>query len=410
MDDTIIVHPLMFQSLCETHPVIFEHQEEDKGRPKLASRGSNGYKVKQRPKSRTGLDGQELDNQIIVLSIDQNSHKEDDKLQSLTVDDVLKHSIGAKQTTTLSDISSVDKELSKEKEDRVDSTSSLVDNVSERAEMLRSPSKASIAESHVSNSSELPRTPRMKVITPSFTVPGYNVGDLSVGPTTGSLSRAPSEGLRSASSSRLGSEKSHVGTFRMSSDRGSAKHMYKTSPSKPVSVNNPGSFTMYGTKGDTEFIQISTQIKNPNPQSAPPAVQNKPQDLYITQSVSDEAIRQVTKQNMVEAVEGKKPTPAPASSPEPPDSDRKSDHRSVTPAALMAINIPTAEDFSDRDSIANSPWPSQRVEGEEIRLKRKDSQVEQITSMMEETAVELESMGGKESRMSEKSVKFKFDD
>jgi hypothetical protein len=58
----------------------------------------------------------------------------------------------------------------------------------------------------------------------------------------------------------------------------------------------------------------------------------------------------------------------------------------------VAINIPTAEDFSDRDSMMTSPWPTNRHDNKDV---------ERITTLMEDTVVEREA--------TQKSVKFKVD-
>ncbi|KAK3092055.1 hypothetical protein FSP39_024787 [Pinctada imbricata] len=139
-------------SLCETHPVIFQKEEEDKGRPRLASRGSNGYKVKQRPKSRTGIDGQETDNQIVVLSIDQMSNEEDDKLQSLTIDDVLKHSINARPSVT-SEPDSAEKELERKRMRKIVVLIYRLILHQINLTCYASSSKISMTESHVSGNS-----------------------------------------------------------------------------------------------------------------------------------------------------------------------------------------------------------------------------------------------------------------
>lgn len=355
-------------NLCETHPVIFSHPEENKTRPKLASPSHEGYKVRQRPKSGPGLDGHDQQNKIVVLSIDPSD--DEDQLQSLTVDDVLKHSISAKNSPK--------QEASKNESSVENSESPPADSVSDPDNTDRSPSKTSGAESHVSSNSEPSKSPKFKAVTPSFTVQPYSVADLTVGPPSGSFVRSQSElSSRSVASSRAGSDRS----ISRNSDRASAKHMYKPSPTKPTRVNSPASFSMYGTKGETEFIQISTQIRNPNPRDSSA---NKNSDNFFSQTVNEEAIRQVTKQNKAEDRGTPRITPAPASSPEPLEQQSSA-------ATQVAINIPTAEDFNDRDSVMASPWPN----------NRHNKEVEKITTLMEDTAVERES--------SQKSVKFRVE-
>ena len=356
---------IIFQSLCETHPVIFSHPEENKSRPKLASPSHEGYRVRQRPKSGPGLDGHDQQNKIVVLSIDPSD--DEDQLQSLTVDDVLKHSISAKNSSK--------QEASRKESSPENSESAPVDSMSEPDNTDRSPSKTSGAESQVSSNSEPLKSPRFKAVTPSFTVQPYSVADLTVGPPSGSFVRSQSElSTRSVASSRPGSDRS----ISRNSDRASAKLMYKPSPSKPIRVSSPAAFSVYGTKGETEFIQISTQIRNPNPRESSA---NKNSENFITQTASEEAIRQVTKQNKAEERGTPRITPAPASSPEPLE-------QQATP---VAINIPTAEDFCDRDSVMASPWPT----------NSHNKEVEKITTLMEDTAVERET--------SQKSVKFRVE-
>lgn len=338
-------------------------------RPKLASPSHDGYKVRQRPKSGPGLDGHDQQNKIVVLSIDPSV--DEDRLQSLTVDDVLKHSISAKNSHK--------QEVTKKEPSTENSASPPVDSVSDPDDNDRSLGKSSVAESPVSSSSELSKTPKFKTVTPSFSVQSCAVADLTVGPPSGSFVRSQSElSTRSAASSRPGSDRS----LSRNSDRTSTKHMYKPGPSKPIRVSSPASFAVYGTKGDTEFIQISTQIRNPNPRENSV---NKNSDNFITQTVSEEAIRQVTKQNKAEERAIPRVTPAPASSPEPPELQ-------LSTATPVAINIPTAEDFSDRDSMMTSPWPTNRHDNKEV---------ERITTLMEDTVVEHET--------AQKSVKFKVE-
>lgn len=404
--------------MSETHPVYFTHAKHETRRPILTHKSTKlspnkppeGFKIKHRKKSRQSLDGHE-DEKIMVITIDQKSSQEETKLQGLSVDDVLKNKFNGNKAPT-------------------DSTSEMdisINHDSPRSYVTPQPTEVpqNVVKSNTSESAFSVET--LRITTPkskSSLSPQYNAktlpSDLIVGPSSGNLAGR----VKSASStSRIGSD---IKSSRSGSERGSAKHHNRPTPPKPLhTFNTSSSFNMFGTRGETEFIQITSQIRNPNPPSLV-AHASPLKDSYLSQSFSDEAIRQVGQQNTPMSVINQ---PAPASSPDIPDisprppqqdedlespSPSPHDLRTASPGSTgLAISIPTAEEFSDRDvdSVINSPWASQResvVGTDNGPTKRetafRDSQIDQITSLLKGAIVVPTDQ--ESSSVAEKSVKF----
>lgn len=405
----------MFQSLCETHPVFFTNEKEnEKQRPKIMSR-QEGFKVKHRPKSGASIDGNEKENKIVVITIDKKSQEEENEINGISVDDVLKSSLSAKNAKT-SKSKTDDKGEIKEIGDNNDMT--VDDDI--QFENLRSASKISMTESQISVTSDHSRTPKFKSISTQNYSRQSTAADLIVGPMTGSTAR-----IDSAKSNRSGSEKS-VSSSRVSMDRlNSRQSSKKQGQSKPVfrPVTMAPFAPQFGTEGETEYIQIAQQLRNPKP--------HQKHDSYITQSVSDEAIRQVGRKNKIGSADSRKRAPPttpiiPVETPrelvteEIPEDTADSPIPSPTTikpsTPTVSISIPTAESIPERDSAPNSPWPSHRENLDSVdilskqqkrELSMRDSQIDHLTSLLGDALMASEGMSEKDNGVQEKTVTFK---
>ncbi|XP_052090522.1 uncharacterized protein LOC127727121 isoform X8 [Mytilus californianus] len=375
-------------NLCETHPVLFtKENEEDRMKEKISMtiiERPGSYKVKHRPKSRTYVTGHEQNNKMVDITIDQKSLDDESMLHNLSVDDVLRHTLDNRRTHHKS-------------EDSLDGSSiyfeqnGMSPRMDDSKENVRSPSKISIVDSHASDRSDISsKHSKAKVVTLNYSIGRSNTSDLIVGPPTGSLVRSNTDiSLKSASSVR-GSDKSY-----RNSERSGSKLGYRSSSGRSGRIGSPALYSSFGPKSETEYIQISSQIKMPIPNPPHPSIPK--QDEYISQAKTNEAIRQVTKQNKVQVVEKerevKQTTPAPAPSPEPPVEEKQetkvADPKRSAPLspATVAINIPTAEQFE-----GESPWPTNRT-GTEVettsRLKKEGSDLQKITENSIEKTVKF---------------------
>lgn len=339
------------------------------------------YKVKHRPKSRTNVTGLEQDNKIVDITIDGKSDNEETMLHSLSVDDVLRHTL--------------DNRRSYRSEDSLDRSSLYLEQngvssqVDDSKENVRSPSKVSITDSHVSDRSDVSsKQTKAKVVTLNYSIGRSHTSDLMVGPPSGALIRSNTD--MSAKSMR--GDRSY-----RNGDRSGSKMSYRVSSGRSTRMASPASYASFGPKAETEYIQISSQIKMPNPAIQQPIVTK--QDEFISQAKSNEAIRQVTKQNKAPVVEKdrevKQVTPAPAPSPEPPEEESQEikpveTKRSTTPSsAPVAINIPTAEQFD-----GESPWPTNRT-GTDVepspqsKLKKEGTDLQKISENSAEKTVKF---------------------
>ncbi|KAJ8306155.1 hypothetical protein KUTeg_016700, partial [Tegillarca granosa] len=385
-------------SLCETHPVFFTNEKEnEKQRPKIMSR-QDGFKVKHRPKSGASIDGNEKENKIVVITIDKKSQEEENKLNGISVEDVLKNSLSAKNAKTSQNNATDDKGEIKENGDINESA----DGDDIHLGNLRSSSKISMAESQISVTSDHSRSPKFKsVSTQNYS--RQSTADLSVGPMSGSSAR-----IDSAKSNRSGSEKS-VSSSRVSMDKlNSRQSSKKQGQSKPVfrAVSMAPFAPQFGTEGETEYIQIAQQLRNPKP--------HQKHDSYITQSVSDEAIRQVGRKNKIGSADSRKRAPPstpviPVETPrelineEVPENTADSPIPSPTTikpsTPTVSISIPTAESIPERDSGPNSPWPSHREnfdsddmlsKQQKRELSMRDSQIDHLTSLLGDALIASE--------------------
>lgn len=387
------------------HPVVFTKENEEdaiKDRVNMTLLDRPGsYKVKHRPKSRTYVTGHEQNNKIIDITIDHKSESEESMLHNLSVEDVLRHTL--------------DNRRSHRSEDSLDGSSYFDQNgisprMDDSKENIRSPSKISLVDSHVSDRSDLSsKNSRTKVVTLNYSISKSKSSDLMVGPPSGSLVRSNTDVTLKSAGSVRGGERSY-----RNGDRSGSKHGYRSSSGRSGRVGSPASF---GPKGETEYIQISSQIKMPNPISPQPNMTK--QEEYISQAKSNEAIRQVSKQNKVPNVvekerEVKQTTPAPAPSPEVPPIEEKEEiiiaegRRSVTPSsAAVAINIPRSVTPSSATVAINIPTAEQ-FEGESpFSTHRTGTDVDAIPpSRLKKDGPDLQKIS---ENPTEKTVKFKDD-
>lgn len=395
--------------MSETHPVFYTHEKNELRRPNLTKKSPKqgppkppeGFKIKHRKKARQNIEGQE-DEKIMVITIDQKTSLDENKLQGLSVDDVLKNKLNGSKAPTDS-VSDMDISTLQDSPRTGGRTPS--------EDMARNTAKSNMSQSTLNSEPLRITTPKSKPLSPPYV--SKNVpSDLVVGPSSGNLAGRVKSASSTSRSSRAGSE------------RGSAKYHSRPTPPKPLhTFNSPSSFNVYGTRGETEFIQITSQIRNPNP--PPPVPHSSPlKESYLAQSYTDDAIRQVVQQNIPVTEENQQP--APASTPdipdlpkqeeemEPPPPTPQPDLRTTSPGSTgLAISIPTAEADRDMDSTVNSPWTSQRENGivtengHRGATKRetayRDSQIDQITSLLKGAIVVPTD---KSSTYVEKSVKF----
>lgn len=374
-------------NLCETHPVLFTKENEEEAMKNKISmtviERPGSFKVKHRPKSRTYITGHEQNNKIIDITIDQKSESEESLLHSLSVDDVLRHTIDNKRTHTSRSEDSMDGSIYFEQ-------NGVSPRMEDAKENVLSPSKISLNDSHVSDRSDLSsKNSKVKVVTLNYSIGKTKTSDLIIGPPSGSLVRSNTDVSLKLGGPVRGSDRSY-----RNGDRAGSRLGYRATSGKQGRVASPASFASFGPKAETEYIQISSQIKLPNPSPQQPSLIK--QEEYISQAKTNEAIRQVTKQNKVSNVdkerEVKQTTPAPAPSPEPPIQEKEEvkvadGRRSTTPSsAAVAINIPTAEQ--------ESPWPTHRT-GTDIennpqgRLKKDGSDLQKISENSTEKTVKF---------------------
>ena len=102
------------QNLCETHPVLYNRVvRHSQPRPKLAStaQAANGYRVKQRPLGNGGSGNSRVDSsnrladgsgsKVRAISFDHNSPEEEQRLSSMSVDDVIQMRLEKSATSPL---------------------------------------------------------------------------------------------------------------------------------------------------------------------------------------------------------------------------------------------------------------------------------------------------------------------
>ena len=100
------------QNLCETHPVLYNRVvRHSQPRPKLAStaQAANGYRVKQRPLGNGSSGNSRADSsnhladgsgsKVRAISFDHNSPEEEQRLSSMSVDDVIQMRLARSATS-----------------------------------------------------------------------------------------------------------------------------------------------------------------------------------------------------------------------------------------------------------------------------------------------------------------------
>ncbi|XP_076440162.1 uncharacterized protein LOC143279827 [Babylonia areolata] len=267
------------ENLCETHPVVYNtYTRHPPPRPRLASATQSiGYRVKQRPvsssssnsiASRNRLDSASS-NKIRALTIDQNTEEQDQRLNDMSIEDVIQTRLEIaasspvpgqaggypRSRSSLGSRSRVGE--GREGERRCRSTSTF----SQRGGGSRGERCVEAKRSARSSADRGSGTPRA-----ASSYPGLR-GERQLGVPRPSSS-VPFQGARDPSA--LGSVRPVVlssrgtpgRTDRQGSGRG-PRHMtglptYR-GPGSGVSSINPGPMS-----GDAHFIQISQPIRNPN--------------------------------------------------------------------------------------------------------------------------------------------------
>lgn len=340
----------------------------------LSSGGKKeGFRVKQRKKTKPCIDGKERDNKVTVVTIDSKSVEEELKIETLTVDEVIKQNCDGKIVEKLN-----------ARHDDVEKhsvTFSLAEPDGHGQESLYSPSKISIVESLSSGSGEQ-RHPKVKPSQPTFSTK-YQEVDLDI---IGTLS-VPN-GQRPLSSESTGNPPSIYGSKssysskqfqgRAGSARSSRSGLKSARSSQQRSLGSSSLINMTGYRpNEAEYIQIATPVKNPNPSQQKKSVE------YQSQGVSSEGSRPLMTYSGI-----REPVPSPELEPEdsksngpvPPSVQIKT--ISKASAQALSINIPTAE-FTD--SALNSPTRAAGTESSpQVRRAKdmRDEQIDQITTLL----------------------------
>ncbi|XP_071118864.1 uncharacterized protein [Haliotis cracherodii] len=343
-------------NLCETRPVVFEKlilEDSPSGRPWVPR--TEGYQVKYRQRPQIhGLDTKESRlSRIKVISIDPRSKEEDEKLNNISVDEILQTAVEKKG-------SGDDRKISGEKDRSKRSEGKRGDdgNVS----VLKHPNSASRSESRASQSSEHVR----KRVSVQSHAPSTTVKDLSI----------VSPGVKhKAGDTRTGKSagKAMVGKGLMRSPLGGSGPSIKSG----------------NIQGETEYIQIASQLRVPGGSQRPTmAYTHQPgahQDRITSPErpyLNGQASPRADPDRMVEELSSVAEEGGAAPSLATPETK--------SPVPALEISIPTADDMSDRDSILPSPNRpgSYHEDGDDLtgRQRReasmRDEQIDQIASML----------------------------
>ena len=376
--------------MCETRPVVFTKLLPDElgAKGHMRAGKKEGFRVKQRKKNKPGIDGKEQENKVTVITIDSRSKHEEDQLENLTVDDVIKINTNFRN---------YEKQNGTGEENEKHSVSFSFAEVSPRdiPESLFSQSKTSIADS-VSSSGSEQRHVKVKPSQPTFSKKSQEV-DLDI---IGTLTVANGQRPLSSESDQQASIYSNKNMFAprtVPTRTGSARSSRSTLKSaKSQKSLGSGSLVSIGGQGhrqnqnEAEYIQIAHAVKNPNP-STP----EKRQSEYSPQSSVRETPRshrgysgirepvpspELEPDDVIEQVVVNEPvkTPPPEVKPAP-----------KPPAPALSISIPTA-DYTD--SALNSPTHKTGVGLESSpQIKRandmRDEQIEQITDLLVDTII-----------------------
>ncbi|XP_045158727.2 uncharacterized protein LOC123524535 isoform X2 [Mercenaria mercenaria] len=363
------------QNMCTSRPVVFTKLLPDDlnsvNGPSFAGK-KEGFRVKQRKKTKPCIDGKERDNKITVVTIDSKSEEEEQKIESLTVEEVIKQNCDGKNN---------EKQNGRHDDGEKHSvTFSLAEPDGRGQEGLYSPSKVSI----VSSGSSEQRHPKVKPSQPTFSTK-YQEVDLDI---IGTLS-VPN-GQRPLSSESTGNPPSiysnkSLYTPKQSQGRaGSARSSRSGLKSAKSSQRSLGTSSLVNMTGyrqnEAEYIQIATPVKNPNP------AQQKKVSEYPPQSMSSDMPRgHVTYSGIRE------PVPSPELEVEDENIEKSEDPQPPTvqiktvskpSAQALSISIPTGE-FTD--SALNSPTRGAGPDASP-RVRRakdmRDEQIDQITTLL----------------------------
>ena len=342
------------------------------------------FKVKQRKKNKPGMDGRQLENKVTVVTIDGRSEEEERKIEKLTVEDVIKENCK----------SSTNKQNGLPEEGEKHSvTFSFPDNETHDTwpsihEAGYTQSKVSQADSLSSGAADQKHAPKVKPTQPTFGSKGKEVdldiiGSLSVPNGQRPLSNEADQpgsvfGNRSSfmprpTPARAGSAVSTRSGLK--SGRSSQQQQQQQRSLVSTSLINMGSQSY--RQNDTEYIQISRPVNNPN---TAPQKKQQHADLPSHRMEHD-----------AHSMSGiREPAPSPElanyddidmkADPTTPIVDIKPIIKNPTPA--LSISIPTA-DFTD--SAMNSPT-RRGSPGSSPQMRRakdmRDEQIDQITNLL----------------------------
>lgn len=368
------------QNLCERHPVIFrrpgESDETPPQQPRIAYPSEEGYKVKKQGKKFSFNDSRGLEGKITDIIFEHAQLDNGNKLQDMSVDDVIKNALN--RNNIEKNINEEANGIQRGNDDKMSSNDQ--ENLEEsfsisQKENFNSACKTGMSETGCSSSSELARVLKVKPTPPTYSSRSRPM-DLSICPIDNSNPlRASSEGMDSESPKLMS-------YYKPFSERPSPRISPKPFLEKNRQLHKPNaSLGVLGIKPETEYLQISSQIINPHGSR-----KSKP-EMYATHAMTNEAIRQVRKQNKLgeENIDG------------------IDTHRSLSPSSTsraytaatpsLAISIPTADDDSDRES-AFSPYrngqdnETSNMTSQQIReLNIRDAQIDEIAYMLGEAII-----------------------
>lgn len=360
------------QNTSITRPVIFTKlvPDEQSSVPDSAQlqKQKDGFRVKQRKKTKPCIDGKERENKVTNVTIDSKTEEEELKIENLTIEEVIKQNVAGKQT---------DKEKIHHEEGE---KHSVTFSLNEMDGALETSSKISKGEI-LSGSGYYQKHPKVKPSQPTFNTKYQEVeldiiGALSVPHNQRPLSNesdinSPVFGQRSPYASR--SVPVRTGSARSSrSGIKSARSMQRS-----LGSSSAGSLTGY-RPSEAEYIQIATPVKNPNLSHQ----WKKTADSQQQDVSNDGARSQVAYAGIQE------PVPSPEletnsdvnKGPVPPTVQIKSVSKFA--AQPLSINIPTA-DYTD--SALNSPTRGAGNDSTPQTKRAKDmrdEQIDQITSLL----------------------------
>lgn len=360
----------MFQSTCASKPVVFTKFLPDDLNSVHGSSNAgkkDGFRVKQRKKTKPCIDGKERDNKVTIVTIDSRSEEEEQKIDSLSVEEVIKQNcegkIVAKQNGHHEEV------------EKHSVTFSLAE------EIVYSPGKVSIVETVSTSGSSEQRHPIVKPSQPTFSSK-YQEVDLDI---IGTLSipngqrplTSESDGIAPSiygNKSPYMAKSGRVGSARSSR---SGPKSAKSGQQRPLASSSLGNMTGY-KPNEAEYIQIATPVKNPNP-----AQQKKATD-YPSQGMASEPARGHLAYSGI-----REPLPSPEL--ELDSSDQSSvlipasvqiQPMSKASAQALSISIPTGEFI---DSALSSPTRGTgRDTSPQMRRAKdmRDEQIDQITTLL----------------------------